>query len=143
MFLLYNSFLATHADCGVLSIYIGTGADSERKALTEIGRVLAEIAANGVTDAELTKVRDSIRSGLLMALESTSARMNHMGKGLLLQHAVATPDEVAARYLAVRREEVADLARSLLNPDALSVSAVTRKGRADRYAQWLLDGLRP
>ena len=138
-----NSFLATHADCGVLSIYIGTGADSERKALTEIGCVLAEIAANGVTDAELTKVRDSIRSGLLMALESTSARMNHMGKGLLLQHAVATPDEVAARYLAVRREEVADLARSLLNTDALSVSAVTRKGRADRYAQWLLDGLRP
>ena len=137
-----NSFLSTHSDCGVLGIYIGTGADSERKALTEIGRVLSDIAVNGVTDEEISKVRDSIRSGLLMALESTSSRMNHMGKSLLLQNAVATPDEVAARYLAVRREEVIDLARTLLDPDRFSLSAVTRKGKADTYAQWFLSGLR-
>ena len=87
------------------------------------------------------KVRDSIRSGLLMALESTSARMNHMGKGLLLQHGVASPDEVAARYLAVTRDEVVDLARQVLNPAQLSLSAVTRKGSADAYVKQVTDSM--
>lgn len=136
-----NSFLVTHADCGLMAIYIGTGADSEQKALTEIGKTLADVAHNGVSNDEIAKVRDSIRSGLLMALESTSARMNHMGKGLLLQHGVASPDEVAARYLAVTRDEVVDLARQVLNPAQLSLSAVTKKGSADAYAKQVTDSM--
>ncbi|MBR5519400.1 MAG: insulinase family protein [Clostridia bacterium] len=137
-----HSFLSTHSDCGVFAIYIGTGAASEQRAMTEIGKVLAEIVENGVTDEEVTKVCDSIRSALLMSMESTSARMNHMGKGLLLQNAVLSPDEVAAKYLAVTKDEINALAREMFRPEQLSLSAVTAKGSAEAYAQWVLDGLR-
>lgn len=137
-----HSFLSTHSDCGVFSVYIGTGAASEQKAMTEIGTVLREIAENGVTEEEVTKVCDSIRSALLMSIESTSARMNHMGKGLLLQKHVLNPDEVAAKYLSVTREEINELARAAFRPELLSLSAVTAKGSAENYAQWVADGLR-
>lgn len=138
-----HSFLATHADCGLLAIYIGTGSNSEQQALTEIGRTLADFLSDGVTVDEMTKVCDSIRSGLLMALESTSARMNHMGKSLLLQHDILTPDEVAAKYLAVQRDDVMDVARSILKPDQLSLSAVTKKGQAETYHSWVSETMHP
>lgn len=138
-----HSFLATHSDCGLLAIYIGTGSNSEQQALTAIGRTLAEVVSDGVTADEMMKVCDSIRSGLLMALESTSSRMNHMGKSLLLQNHILTPDEIAARYLAVQRDEVIELARVILNPKQLSLSAVTRKGQAETYQRWVSDAMHP
>ena len=135
-----HSFPSTHSDCGVFSVYIGTGASGEEQAMREIGKILSEIAKNGVTDDEVEKVRDSIRSALLMSMESTSARMNHMGKGLLLQNTVLTPDEIAARYQSVTREEIHALAREIFRPELLSLSAVTAKGSAENYAKWVLDG---
>lgn len=135
-----SSFLTTHSDCGMLAIYIGTGAKSERKAITEIGRELRRLLRDGIPEEELYKVRDSIRSGLLMGLESTSARMNYMGKGLLLQNCASDPDKAADRYLAVERDQIEALAQRLLREDGIAVSAVTRKGSAEKYAEWLREG---
>ncbi len=135
-----SSFLTTHSDCGALAIYIGTGAKSERRAITEIGRELRRLLRGGITEEELFKVRARSRSGPLRGLESTSARMSYMGKGLLLQNCAADPDKAADRYLTVEREQVEALARRLLQEDAISLSAVTRKGSAEKYAEWLREG---
>ncbi len=128
------SFLSAHNDTGALGIYVGTGRGMEEKALKEIGVVLTDIVREGITQEELDKVLAQLEAGLLMGLESTVSRMNHMGKSLLLTREVLTPEEIGARYRRVTVERVNGLARKLLRPELLSLSAVVRSGKADLLA---------
>ncbi len=140
--LCYNigSFLSSHEEVGVLGIYIGTGRKTERSAMEETGAVLSRIAAQGVSEEEMQKAKSQVKSSMLMSLESTSSRMNNMGRGLLLQGEVNEPEKVARIYEDISTEEVSALAAELLDPQKASISLVSSNGNAQADLDWLLGG---
>ena len=118
------TFGASYQDTGLFGIYTALNQDTEQRALALIMDILREMREGGVTSAELDRAREQVKSTVLMSLESTSARMNSLGKNELYRGCVPTPEEIIERYDAVSREDVLEVARMLLDFGRLSFSAV-------------------
>lgn len=131
------SYGAGHADTGMFGVYTALGRETEREALSCIMSVIRELVQNGVSDEELSRAREQSKTSVLMGLESTQARMSHLGRSTLLAGKVLSPDEIIAAYDAVTCQEVLDLARIIFDPQQASVSAVGRVESEDFYRSFL------
>jgi predicted Zn-dependent peptidase len=61
---------------------------------------------------------------MVMSSESTAARMGRIGKAVLFGTPLLTLDQMLAEVDGVTGEDVAELARELYAPDALSAAAI-------------------
>ena len=120
------SYASMFIDCGIFSITTALSADSQPEALKIIADELGCLCSDGITDDELELSLEQVRSSLLMALESTSARMNRLGHGELYLGGTISPEEVVARYEAVTAEDIKTLAREILRVENMSVSVLGR-----------------
>ena len=127
------SFTASHADAGLCCITTALNRDSEMKALGLILDELQRLRADGVTPDELSRAVEQAKSSLILAMESSSVRMNRLGSAITALGSCMTADEVLERYDAVTCADVLALARETLDPAALSFSAVGRIAGEDAY----------
>ena len=131
------SYVADHADTGLLGIYTALGREQEELALDTLRDVVTELADRGPTQEELDRVREQAKAGLLMGAESVQTRMSSMGASELLCGRVRTQAEVLAAYDAVTREQLRQLAGTIFRWDQASLSAVGRVRPAGEYGRWL------
>lgn len=131
------SYVADHADTGLLGIYTATGGEQEAQALETVRNIVSDLAEHGPTQEELDRAREQAQAGLLMGLESVQSRMSHLGASGLLYGRVREADELLACYEQVTREELRQLAQRLFRPQGASLSAVGRVRAAEEYADWL------
>ena len=78
-----HSFVHGYRDGGLFGIYAGTGEDE----VAELVPVLCEEAIrleDGLTPVELARAKTQMKAGLLMSLESTSARCEQLAQHLLI-----------------------------------------------------------
>jgi predicted Zn-dependent peptidase len=98
-----------YADTGMLTIYAGTSTDEigELSALTidEMKR-----AADDMSEAETARARAQMKAGLLMGLESPSARAERMARHVALWGKVQTVEESVSEIEAVTRQDVLNFA---------------------------------
>ncbi len=127
------SYATSHAETGMLSIYTALGQQMEEKALALIFEELAQFWKDGPTRDELGRCREQLKTNLLMSLESTSARMNHIGRSELAFGRVIPPEEIVQRYDAVTGEDVQRVAQQLLRFDQASLCAVGQVRSEDGY----------
>ncbi|OLR94684.1 M16 family metallopeptidase [Actinokineospora bangkokensis] len=109
------SSVASYADAGHLSIYTGCQPDRLGEVAGVVREVLADVARDGLTDAEVARGKGQLRGGLVLGLEDTSSRMSRIGKGELAYADYLTVEQTLDRIAAVTAEDVALLAKELLN----------------------------
>lgn len=131
------SYVADHADTGLLGIYTGVSQEQEQAALTLARQVVADLAEHGPTQEEVDRVREQAKANLLMGTESVQSRMSHLGASALLYGRVRETDEILQLYDAVTREQLRTLAQELFQTQQASLSAVGRVGTTQDYASWL------
>ena len=131
------SYVADHADTGLLGIYAAVSRDQEWAALEGARRVALELADHGPSQEEVDRVREQAKANLLMGSESVQARMSHLGSSALLYGRVRETGELLELYDAVTREQLRDLAGALFRMETASLSAVGRVGSSADYAAWL------
>lgn len=127
------SYTAGHAETGLFAIYTALGREMEEEALRTICAAVRDYAEHGISEEELSRAREQAKANILMGLESTQARMSHMGRGELLYGRVLTPDEIIGGYDAVEREQIRALAQELFDFQQVSLSAVGRVGSEEMY----------
>jgi predicted Zn-dependent peptidase len=100
--LCYTNFAQAGAydDTGLITLYAGTGPEQIRE-LVELTMDELKRAADGVRPAELERARAQLRAGLLMGLESPSARAERLARMLAVWDRVPEIDETLARIDAV------------------------------------------
>ncbi len=119
-----ESFDMTYADTGLFGIGAAMSAENEAKALDAIILELRRFLDEGPTEAELSRAKAQTETGAVLALESTSARMRQLGQGELFLGGAKDIDELLARYNAVTRSDVLDLARRIFDFSRLSAAAL-------------------
>ena len=127
-----------YEDTGLITIYAGTGPEQIRE-LTDLTMDELRRAADGLSAAELDRARAQLKAGMLMGLESPSARAERLARMLSIWGRVPAIDEVVAKIDAVTLERVrvfaegltgrADPALALLGPveDAPDRAALARR----------------
>jgi predicted Zn-dependent peptidase len=119
-----GSYTQQFVDGGLIGVYVGTREDNVTEACEIIGSELAQLHADGVSGDELARAKEHVKGRMVMSSESTAARMGRIGKAVLFGTPLLTLDEMLARVDAVSSDDVAELARELYAPDALSAAAI-------------------
>lgn len=117
-----GSYTAQYSDTGLFAIYAGCAPGKAEEVIELIGAELAEVAAHGVTDAEVARGKGMAKGAFVLGLEDTGSRMTRLGKGELLYGELLSVDELLARVEAVTTDQVRAVARDLLTqPMSLAV----------------------
>jgi predicted Zn-dependent peptidase len=119
-----GSYTQQYADSGLVGLYVGTREDNVEEACGIIGRELASIHAEGITDDELARAKEHVKGRMVLSSESTAARMGRIGKALLYDLPLLTLDELLEKIDAVTHEDVAELANEFYAPESLSAAAI-------------------
>jgi predicted Zn-dependent peptidase len=117
------AFHAPYSDTGMFGLYAGTDAND----LPELMRVVVgEItnAAETISEAEIARAKAQMKAGLLMALESSSARTEQLARQMFAWGRPIPLDELVARIEGVTVESVRAAGRALIARGRPAVAAL-------------------
>ncbi len=118
------SFVSQYTDTGQIGIYLGTREDNLGDALAITAEQIADIAGGNLPARELSRAKENIKGRVLLSMESTSTRMNRLGKSLITDSELLSVDRIVAEIEAVDAESVCELAAALLAPERLSAACI-------------------
>jgi len=118
------SFSSSFEDTGQIGLYVGTRPDNITEALEVVGTELARLRAEPVTSEELARAKENLKGRVLLALESTGARMNRLGSETLANAPLIGLDELEAKIDAVSIEDLAELSELLWDPAKMVVAGI-------------------
>ncbi|MDQ6816029.1 MAG: insulinase family protein [Actinomycetota bacterium] len=118
------SFTSGYQDTGQVGLYLGTRAENLTEALEVVATELARLRKNPATDEELTRAKENLKGRVVLALESTGARMTRLGSEVLAGVPLLSLDEAVARIEAVSAEDLAELVEELWGPDQLCAAGI-------------------
>jgi len=95
-----HSFVHGYRDGGLFGIYAGTGEAEAAELLPAICTEIVRLE-DGLTPVELNRAKTQMKAGLLMSLESTSARCEQLAQHLLIHGTPFDPLEIVGRVEAV------------------------------------------
>jgi len=72
----------------------------------------------------LERTQQLIKSSMYLGLENVMNRMSRLGKSMLMYGEVHSPEEIMSRILAVKADEVHELAQYLLDKEPFSLAAI-------------------
>ena len=118
------SFSNLHAHTGEVGLYVGTRPDNLGEAIATIAGELERFVAEPVSEEELTRSRENVKGRVVLALESTAARMNRLGSSVLADLPILSVDEIIEQIDAVEASDLHELAAELFAHERLSVAGV-------------------
>lgn len=127
------SFTSAHCDAGILGLGTALSEETEAEAISAMVDEIKKLLDSGVTADEVHRAREQVKSGVLMSLESTSARMNRLARGELFLGEIVSAEELIERYNAVTEEDILAAARNIFRPELMSLSAVGRVRSVEEY----------
>jgi predicted Zn-dependent peptidase len=129
------SFTSAYHDTGQIGLYVGTRADNLQEAMSVVGSELGRLRADPASEDELRRAKENLKGRVLLALESTGARMNRLGSEILAEMPLMELDEVEERIEAVTLDDLNALAHELWAPERLRAAGIGPDG--DRFEQAL------
>ncbi len=122
------SFANGYQDAGQVGLYVGTRSDNLVEALGVVAQELERLANEPATAEELKRAKENLKGRVVLALESTGARMNRLGSEVLAGTPLEPLDEVVEKIDAVTLDELGQLVEELWAPDARSAAAIGPDG---------------
>jgi predicted Zn-dependent peptidase len=118
------SFISQYTDTGQIGVYLGTREDNLADALAITAEQIADIAGGNLPASELERAKENLKGRILLSMESTSTRMNRLGKSLVTDSELMSIDRIVAEIDAVEATSVSELAASLLASERLSAACI-------------------
>jgi predicted Zn-dependent peptidase len=118
------SFTSAYQDTGQVGLYLGTRPDNIKEGLAVVGTELARLREEPATSDELERAKENLKGRVVLALESTGARMNRLGSEILAGLPLLSLDETVARIDAVSLDDLAGLVDELWAPERLSAAGI-------------------
>ena len=108
------SYPNAYTDAGMLAVYAATNPEAAPEVMAMIREETRRMAEDGLTEAEFAMSKEQMKSSFILGLESTSARMQALGRRMLLRNNTRTTTEIIDFINAVSLDNVNALMRDLL-----------------------------
>ena len=118
------SFAGQFADTGQVGLYVGTRPDNLAAALEVVDAELSRLREDPATEEELHRARENVKARVVLAMESSAARMNRLGGSVLYDLPLLELDEIMARIDAVELADLRELVAELWAPSRLSAAGI-------------------
>ena len=124
------SFQSFHEDSGVHGVYVGTTPESARAAVDAINAEMELLAAQGLSEEDLTAGKSQLKGQITLSLESPSSRMYRAAGVELYGEPYRTLDEVLALVDAIDIDTVAALCKTYYSPGKQTLVSLGPKAAA-------------
>ena len=115
-------------DTGSVAVYAGCAVENTREVLdltlAEFRRLKAEL----VSEEELSRAKEQLKTNMVLGLESSGARMSSLARQQMYYGRFFTVDEITAEVDAVDANDLQRLATQLLKPEALTLTLLGNLG---------------
>ena len=118
------TFTSAYQDTGQVGLYVGTRPDNLAEAMSVLGAELGRLRDQPSTPDELHRAKENLKGRVVLALESTGARMNRLGSEVLASAPLLSLDEVVRRIDAVTLDDLSRLVDELWAPERLSAAGI-------------------
>ncbi|WP_439642156.1 M16 family metallopeptidase [Gemmatimonas sp.] len=112
-----HSFSSSYADAGAHGVYVASAPESAQQAVDAVREVLRDVAAKGLSSAELAAGKRQLRGQLVMSMEGVSSRMYRAATTALYGEPYRTIDELMALVDAIDDDQVREVAHDFFDPD--------------------------
>ncbi|MBE0570464.1 MAG: insulinase family protein [Ignavibacteriaceae bacterium] len=114
-----NSFLNSYNDTSAFGIYFSTNQNQYSKVIDIIYREFKKLKEIPITERELRKVKEYLKGGMLLSLESTTNRMMRIANSIIYYDRIIPVEEYLGRIDRITTEDVQKAANELLNDSKL------------------------
>jgi predicted Zn-dependent peptidase len=126
------SSASSYEDSGLFSMYAAT-APTKVSELTTVAADTMLSVIDGVNDAEVARAKAQLKAGLVMSLESASARADQMARQFLAFGKVPEMATIIAKVERVTPSDVSRLAGRILRSGKPALAAVGALGKLAPY----------
>lgn len=128
----YPSF---YRDGGLMTVYAGTSGEQLRELMPVLADELAKLTGH-IDVAEIDRARAQLKVGYVMSLESSGARLEQLGRHMLIYNRPLDVDEVLTALDNVDETAVKAVADRIMRSAAPTVAALGPIGALEDYARF-------
>jgi predicted Zn-dependent peptidase len=118
------SYPSSYKDAGLFTIYAGMNPEHLPKVSQMIIDEIKVLKTHGIKSDDLVKSKEQLKGNYILGLESTSSRMNSIGKSELILEQIYTPEEILEKIDNVNMESVNEVIKQVFNIEKSSFTAV-------------------
>ncbi|MDI9481946.1 MAG: pitrilysin family protein [Bacillota bacterium] len=118
------SYPTAYRDVGMFTIYAACSPQQHDEVIRNIRDEIISITREKISDSDIEKAKNQLKGSFILGLESTSSRMNSMGKSQLVLGKVRTPQEILDSIEKVSRESIYEIIRYVFRPEQMGISAI-------------------
>ncbi len=116
-------------DTGSLAVYAGCAAENTRQVLDLTLAEFSRLKREPVGEDELRRVKEQLKTNMVLGLESSGARMNSLARQEMFYGRFFTTDEITAEVDRVNPADITRLANQLLRPEGLTLTLLGNLGK--------------
>ncbi|MBN1777601.1 MAG: insulinase family protein [Clostridiales bacterium] len=109
------SYPGSYPAIGTFTVYAGTSPGNAETVIREMQEQMKTALQQGFSDDEFESAKAQLKGAFLLGLESSSGRMQSIGRSMLHLNRLRTTDEVLSKIEAVTKIALHDAAEYVLN----------------------------
>ena len=114
-----NAFLNSYYDTSAFGVYFSTNFNQYSKVINIVYKEFEKLKYVLVKEKELKKVKEYLKGGILLSMESTTNRMMRIANSILYYNRVIPIEEYLNKIEKITAEDVQKTANELLNESKL------------------------
>lgn len=111
-------------DIGVFYVYAGIDKKNFEQVADLIIGQFSKIKKDGITAVELARAKEHLKGGLVLGLESSSARMGYIAKSEYYYGRTITVDEIFGEIDKITNHDIILLAEEIFSADKFTLAAI-------------------
>ena len=114
-----NSFLNSYYDTSAFGVYFSTNQNQYTRVIEIIFKEFKKLKDIPISERELKKVKEYLKGGIILSLESTTNRMMRIANSILYYDKVLSVEDYISKIEKITSEDVQRAANDLLNDSKL------------------------
>jgi len=121
------SYNASYNDSGTFLVYAALNPTHIFDVLKLISQEVRGMFTDKITNEQLAKAKEQLKSNFLLSLENAASRMNSIGRTLLMLNKIITPDELVEKIDAIDMDAFYSVCDKIFRLDQMSLSLVGKQ----------------
>lgn len=118
------SYPSAYKNAGLFTIYAGMNPENLNEVASLINDEIKLLIKSGIKKEDLKKSKEQLKGNYILGLESTSSRMNSIGKSELMLGYINTQEEILDKIDAISMERVNEIIEKVFDLEHMGISIV-------------------
>jgi len=118
------SYPSAYKNAGLFTIYAGMNPENLNVVVDLVTNEIDTLIKHGIKQSDLEKSKEQLKGNYILGLESTSSRMNSIGKSELMLGHIDTPEEVLEKINAINMDSINEIIDKIFDRKKIGISIV-------------------